>query len=149
MAARCENGRMPLKKFLIPLACLLGAAVAFRSYGWPGLALVAGGLVMWMLLHFTRMLQVLKRAAHRPVGYVDSAVMLNAKLHPRMPLLHVIALTRSLGALESPPQTQPEHFRWADASQSSVLCIFDGGKLQRWELSRPLPDAAPPAALAP
>ena len=80
VAASCENRLMPYKKFLIPLASLAFAAVAYRSYGWPGVALVAGGLVMWMLLHFTRMLQVLQRAAHRPVGFVDSAVMLNAKL---------------------------------------------------------------------
>ena len=140
---------MPFQKYLLPLACLFAVGLAYFSYDWPGVALVAGGLVMWMLLHFTRMLQVLKRAANRPVGYVDSAVMLNAKLHAGLPLLHVVALTRSLGALESPPDTQPEHFRWTDASQSTVLCIFQGGKLQRWELTRPQADAAQVAALAP
>ena len=140
---------MPLIKFLIPLASLVGAGVAYRSYGWPGVALVAGGLVMWMLLHFTRMLQVLKRAANRPVGFADSAVMLNAKLQREVSLLHVVALTRSLGALESPKGTQPEHFRWTDASQSTVLCVFQDGRLQRWELKRPLADGSRPAALAP
>lgn len=121
---------------LVPLLAFTATVVGFLSYGWPGVALVAGGLVMWLLLHFTRMLQVLKRAANRPVGHVDSAVMLNAKLHKGLPLLHVVALTRSLGALESPPNTQPEHFRWTDASQSTVLCVFQDGKLQRWELTR-------------
>ncbi len=140
---------MPYKKYLIPLASLAFAAVAYRSYGWPGIALVVGGLVMWMLLHFTRMLQVLKRASNRPVGYVDSAVMLNAKLQQGLPLLHVVALTRALGNLESPPDTQPEHFRWTDTSQSTVLCVFQDGKLQRWELMRPQPDVSQPSALAP
>ena len=134
---------------LVPLLVFAATVLGFLSYGWPGVALVAGGLVMWLLLHFTRMLQVLKRAANRPVGHVDSAVMLNAKLHKGLPLLHVVALTRSLGALESPPDTQPEHFRWTDGSQSTVLCVFQDGKLQRWELTRPQPDAAQPAALAP
>jgi len=134
---------------LVPLLVFAATVLGFLSYGWPGVALVAGGLVMWLLLHFTRMLQVLKRAANRPVGHVDSAVMLNAKLHKGLPLLHVVALTRSLGALESPPDTQPEHFRWTDTSQSTVLCVFQDGKLQRWELTRPQPDAAQPAALAP
>ena len=132
---------MPFKKLLVPLLALLATVSGFLSYGWPGVALVAGGLVMWLLLHFTRMLQVLKRAANRPVGHVDSAVMLNAKLHAGLPLLHVVALTRSLGSPESPKGVQPEHFRWTDASQSCVLCVFKDGKLQRWELTRPQPDA--------
>ena len=40
--------------------------MGYHWYGWPGLAGAAGALVMWMLLHFTRMLQVLRRASHRP-----------------------------------------------------------------------------------
>ena len=130
---------MPYKKYLIPLASLAFAAVAYRSYGWPGIALVVGGLVMWMLLHFTRMLQILKRAANRPVGYVESAVMLNAKLQSGATLLHVVAMTRSLGELLSPKDTQPERFRWTDASQSHVTCEFVAGRLKAWELHRPAP----------
>ena len=140
---------MPFQKIVIPSIALAATGAGFFGYGWPGVALVAGGLVMWLLLHFTRMLQVLKRAANRPVGHVDSAVMLNAKLHKGLPLMHVVALARSLGALESPPNTQPEHFRWTDASQSTVLCVFQGGKLQHWQLMRPQPDTPHFANLAP
>ncbi|HCX82099.1 MAG: glycerate kinase [Curvibacter sp. RIFCSPHIGHO2_12_FULL_63_18] len=132
---------MQLQKIVVPVAALVVAVAGYRAYGWAGLALVAGGLVMWQLLHFTRMLQILKRAANRPIGHVDSAVMLHAKLAAGQPLLHVVALTRSLGLLESPKDTQPERFRWTDASQSSVLCVFQGGKLQSWELTRPAPEA--------
>ena len=126
---------------LVPLLAFAATVSGFLVYGWPGVALVAGGLVMWLLLHFTRMLQVLKRAANRPVGHVDSAVMLHAKLHAGMPLLHVVALTRSLGSLQSPKDAQPEHFGWTDASQSTVLCVFQDGKLARWALTRPQPVA--------
>ena len=42
--------------------------------------MATGAVVMWILLHFTRMVTVLSRAANRPVGHVDSAVMLNVKL---------------------------------------------------------------------
>ena len=136
-SATGENRHMHIKKVLVPLAALLVAVAGYRAYGWPGLALVGGGLVMWVLLHFTRMLQVLKRAAHRPIGHVSSAVMLHSRLAAGQSLLHVIACTRSLGLLESPKDTQPERFRWSDASQSSVLCVFQGGKLQSWELTRP------------
>jgi hypothetical protein len=137
---------MHFQKFLIPLASMLAAWAGYHSYGWPGVALVAGGLVMWQLLHFTRMLQVLKRAADRPVGYVDSAVMLHAKLHKGLPLLHVVALTRALGRLESPAGLQPERYSWTDASQSLVQCDFSAGKLIDWQLTRPAgvaDDAAP------
>jgi hypothetical protein len=81
--------------------------------------------------------QVLKRAANRPIGHVDSAVMLNAKLRGGMTLMHVIAMTRALGALQSPKDTQPEIFRWTDGSASHVTCTFAGGKLTQHELTRP------------
>lgn len=140
---------MLLKKIGIPLASIVAAALGYRDYGWPGVALVLGALVMWLLLQFTRTLQVLKRAGARPVGHVDSAVMLHSKLRPGLPLLHVVALTRALGNRQSPPDTQPERFRWTDASHSTVLCVFRDGKLQHWELTRPQPDVSPPGALAP
>lgn len=92
---------------------------------------------MWLLLHFTRMMQVLKRAANQPIGYVGSAVMLNAKLRPGVTLLHVVAMTKSLGELTSPKDTQPELYRWCDGTQSHVTCEFHGGKLKKWELVRP------------
>lgn len=120
-------------------------ALAYRSMGWGGVAIVVGGLVFWLLLHFTRLMQVLKRAANRPIGHVDSAVMLNAKLKPGMTLLHVVAMTRALGELLSPKDAQPEMFRWTDASQSQVTCEFLGGKLVSWTLNRPIPADAPQA----
>ena len=64
---------MQFKKFLIPLGCAALLVVAHRASGWPAVAAVSGGLLMWLLLHFTRLMTVLKRAAHRPIGHVDSA----------------------------------------------------------------------------
>ena len=112
-------------------------AAAYQKYGWQGVAVVSGGIVMWMLLHFTRMLTVLKRAANKPLGYVGSAVMLNAKLRKNVNLLHVMALTKSIGLLQTEKDTQPEIFRWTDNSASHVTCTFMNGKLQNWELYRP------------
>ena len=136
---------MNLQKILIPLAIIAGAALAFRSYGWAGIAAVATVLMFGILLHFSRMMQVLKRAANRPIGYVDSAVMLNAKLRPNATLLHVVAMTRSLGLLTSVKGDQPEVFEWKDGSQSTVTCTFVGGKLANHVLARP----AEPAEWAP
>ena len=120
--------------------------MGYHWYGWPGVAGAVGALVMWMLLHFTRMLQVLRRASHRPKGHVESSVMLNARLHPGVSLMQVVALSRSLGELRSPAGEQPEVFRWTDTGQSFVECEFQGGKLATWRLDRPVPalrDAAP------
>ena len=144
---------MQFKKILIPLACSALLVGAFDAYGWPGLAVAGGGLMMWLLLHFTRLMQILKRAANRPVGYVDSAVMLNVKLRAGVTLIHVIAMTRSLGALQSEKDVQPELYRWTDGTDSHVTCEFSGGKLKKWELVRPTPanelPADVPASAAP
>lgn len=129
---------MQVQNILLPLAAVTLVAAAYRSYGWGGVAVVTGALVMWLLLHFTRMMQVLKRAANRPIGYVGSAVMLNAKLRPGVTLLHVVAMTRALGELISPKDAQPERYRWTDGTQSQVSCEFNNGKLIKWQLTRPL-----------
>lgn len=128
---------MNLQKIVWPVLGVAVVAIAWRSWGWSGVALAAGGIVMWMLLHFTRMMKVLQRAADRPIGYCDSAVMLNAKLKPGMTLLHVVAMTRALGEQLSEKDVQPEVFRWSDAGASHVTCTFRGGKLRHWELFRP------------
>ena len=100
--------------------------------------MVTGGIVMWVLLNFTRMVTVLKRAGDRPIGHVASAVMFNAKLKPGMTLLHVVAMTRSLGALQSRKDEQPEVYRWTDAGESRVTVEFLNGKVVKWEMFRPV-----------
>jgi hypothetical protein len=137
---------MNFQKIIVPVAGIAGVLLAYRFYGWAGVAAAASALVMWVLLHFTRMMQVLKRAANRPIGYVDSAVMLNAKLRPGMTLLHVVAMTRALGQLLSAKDEQPEIFRWTDSSESHVTCTFVGGKLAHHELFRPAAADSPEAS---
>jgi hypothetical protein len=127
----------------IPLAGVAAIALAWGRFGWQGVAVVATALIMWALMHFNRMMQVLKRTADRPVGYVDSAVMLNAKLKPRMALLHVLAMTRSLGLLQTARDQQPEVYRWTDNSDSYVNCTFQDGRLLQWQMVRPEQPPAP------
>ena len=140
---------MNLQKIFLPVLGVVVVAAAYRGWGWPGVALALGGIVMWMLLHFTRMMRVLQRAANRPVGYCDSAVMLNAKLRPGVNLLHVMAMTRAIGEQVSPKEEQPEIYRWTDGSGSHVTCEFDRGKLAKWTLFRPQPAAEQGPAAAP
>ncbi len=133
---------MNVQRILIPVAGAALVAFAWRAYGWAGVAMVVGGMVMWLLLHFTRLTQVLRRAADQPIGHVPSAVMLNARLKPGLTLLHVIGLARALGEQLSPKDAQPEVFRWSDNGASHVTCEFRGGKLASWSLHRPSADAA-------
>ena len=128
---------MNISRFLVPVLGIAIAVYAYMYYGWQGVALVVGAMVMWVLMNFSRMMKVLERASDRPVGYVDSAVMLNAKLRKRVNMLHVMAMTRSIGEQLSEKDANPEIFRWTDSSGSYVTCEFAGGKLVKWELFRP------------
>jgi hypothetical protein len=128
---------MPFQKIILPIGAVLLVVASYRAWGWGGVALAVGGLVLWLLLHFTRFMHVLRRAAGSPIGYVGSAVMLQARLRRGMTLLHVIAMTRALGEQRSAPEVQPEQFRWTDPSGASVSCDFLQGRLARWEFHRP------------
>lgn len=142
---------MNFKKILVPVGGILLVAMSYRAYGLGGVAVALGGVVMWVLMHYTRLMQVLKRASNNPIGYVGSAVMLNAKLRPGVAMLHVLALARALGEQLSPKDEQPEIFRWTDGSKSHVTAEFLNGKLVKWTLYRPpvSDDDASDAAPAP
>ncbi len=134
---KAQSAPMNFNKLLAPAAIIIFTVGAWQAFQWAGIALAIGGVVMWILLHFTRMVTILKKAANRPIGHVSSAVMLNAKLQKGATLMHVIAMTRALGQLLSEKDTQPEVYRWSDAGQSQVTCTFVGGKLSDWTLERP------------
>jgi hypothetical protein len=133
---------MNISKILVPIGVIAFIAGAWHQYQWQGVAIATGAVVMWILLHFTRMVTVMSRAANRPVGHVASAVMLNVKLQKGVNLMHVIALTKSLGERLSDANTQPEIFKWTDSGDSFVICTFKDGKLKSWEMTRPAPEAS-------
>lgn len=133
---------MNLRKLVVPLGLAVLLYAAFDAMGWKGVAAVGGGIVMWLLLHFTRLMTIMRRASERPIGYVPSAVMLNAKLKPKSTLMHVVAMTRSLGQRLSEEHAQPEVYRWTDNTQSHVTCEFVEGRLMKWTLERPNATAA-------
>ena len=135
---------MNLRNILVPLGAVALIGFGFTAYGWAGVAAVVGGLVMWALLHFTRLVNVMKKAAKRPIGYVGSAVMLNARLAEGVNLMHVVAMTQALGELRSAEGVDPEIYRWTDGTRSHVTCEFRKGKLVTWTLERPEADADTP-----
>jgi hypothetical protein len=114
---------------------LAGAALfaGWQAYGWQGLVLAITLIVFWLVLQFNRALRIMKNAASAPVGHVDSAVMLQSRLQPRMTLMQVVALTRSLGRkLHDEPPT----WAWSDAGGATLTLVFRGARLERWALSR-------------
>ena len=51
-------------------------------------------------------------------------------------MMHVVAMTRALGALQTVKDAQPEIYRWTDGSMSYVDAEFNGGRLVRWQMIR-------------
>ena len=109
-------------------------AAGWKAYGWPGLALALTVIVFWLLLQFNRAIRVMKNAGSSPIGHVDSAVMLNAKLRAGMPMIKVVTITRSLGHRVA---ENSETYIWSDAGGCDVVVTFDKGRTQSWMLNRP------------
>ena len=109
----------------------------YVGYGWPGVVLALSVVVFWMLLQFSRALRAMRDAAGRPVGRVDNAVMLHARLRTGLRLVDVMKLTRSLGQAVSGSKTQdPEVFVWTDEAGDSVRVELKAGKVSAWALQR-------------
>jgi len=115
----------------LALVALVGGGLL---YGWQGVILALTVVVFWLLLQFSRLMRVMKAASEGPVGRVESAVMLNAKLRAGMRLVEVLPLTRSLGQKIS---DSPETFGWTDAGGARVELVLDAGRVTRWTLLRP------------
>ena len=122
------------------LAALLLVA-AWQGYGIKGIALGVTLIVFWLILQFNRSLRVMRNAGSAPLGHIDSAVMLNAKLRAGMQMLQVLTLTKSLGRRVDPGA---DVYEWADAGGSTVVVTFANGRCQRWQLERPADATAEP-----
>ena len=120
------------------LLAAVALTLGYLQWGWAGVALAVTLIVFWLLLQFSRALRVLRSAGRAPVGQIDNAVMLHARLQPGMRLPQILALTRSLGIKRD---DNPEVFEWRDAGGDAVRIELVDGKLTRWELRRA--DAAP------
>jgi hypothetical protein len=115
---------------------VLAVAAGWVGWGWRGVALAATVVVFWMLLQWSRVMRVLREAAGRPKGHVDSAVTLQSRLQPGMRLLDILPLTRSLGDAQ-PADDGEERFAWRDEGGASVVVRLRGGRVLDWQFSRP------------
>ncbi|HEX6018425.1 MAG TPA: hypothetical protein VFZ28_10020 [Burkholderiaceae bacterium] len=122
----------------------LAIAIGYLQWRWPGVALAVTMIVFWLLLQFSRALRVLRNAGRAPVGHIDSAVMLAARLQRGQRLPQILALTRSLGRRADGEDGDHEVFEWRDAGDDVVRAELVRGKLVRWQLLRAADAAAPP-----
>jgi hypothetical protein len=116
----------------------LALVVGWIGWRWQGVVLAVTVIAFWLTLQFSRAMRVMRRASSTPVGYVDSAVMLNARLRRGMALWEVITLARSLGR---PVERDADRFVWSDPGGAEVRIVMRRGRLREWELVRP-PDQA-------
>ena len=119
--------------------------LAAWQYGWQGAVFAVSAIVFWLLLQFSRLLRTLRKAAERPIGRVDSAVMLHSQLRPGMRLVDVIAKAGSLGQRER--EGADDDWRWTDDGGATVRIHLDPkGLLERHVLERE-PEGPTPATL--
>jgi uncharacterized protein (DUF58 family) len=127
----------PVSATLGWVLALVALVAGYVGYGWPGVLLAFSVVVFWMLLQFSRALRAMREAAGRPVGRVDNAVMLHARLRTGLRLVDVMKLTRSLGQPAADINTpEPEVFLWADEAGDSVRVELRGGRVSAWSLRR-------------
>jgi hypothetical protein len=115
-------------------AILVGAAVlaGWWTWGRQGLILALTLLVFWMLLQFRRATRALQNAARRPIGRIDSVVMMQARLEPGQQMAEVLQISGSLGI----QQGGRDDWLWTDAAGNDIVVSFRRGILIRWAIAR-------------
>lgn len=117
------------------LLAVAALAAGYAAYGWRGVLLAFSIVVFWLLLQFSRALRVMRQAAQNPVGHVDNAVMLHARLHPGMKLMQILPLTRSLGE-KAEADAGAEIFVWRDDAGDAVRVALRDGRVSSVSLTR-------------
>lgn len=132
-----------LRSLLFPALVLALCYAGWKSYGWQGLLLAVLMSSFWVLLHFTKLMRLLRAAANRPLGAVDDVRALQGRLKPGMPMHEVVRQAACLGKRqEGPSEEATEDFVWHDPQGRTLHLRFDHGRLRRIERRE-----APPADL--
>jgi hypothetical protein len=120
----------PLLGWALAAAAL---AAGWFGWGWRGIVLAVSVIVFWLLLQLSRTLRVMRKAAGRPLGQVESALMLQSRLAGGMRLLDVIRLAGSLGERIG---DAPETFAWRDGGGDALHVELRDGRVSGWKLVR-------------
>jgi len=127
-----------LRSLLFPALVLALSYAGWKSYGWQGLLLALLMSSFWVLLHFTKLMRLLRAAATRPLGEVQDVRALQGRLRPGMPMHEVIRQSACLGKREAGEANgSTEDFVWHDAQGRTLRLRFDHGRLRRIERRDP------------
>ncbi|MFT7722723.1 MAG: hypothetical protein QM788_07815 [Roseateles sp.] len=124
------------------LGALLAAAALVAGgafFGWKGVVFATTGIVFWLLLQMSRLLRLMQKAGAAPMGSVQSAAMLNSRLHAGMKLVELITLTGSLGHKQA-----EDTYLWRDPGGDAVEVVLRKGRLAEWRLQRAAGDGPAP-----
>lgn len=112
----------------------VGSAVIYGwwAHGWQGLALAVCAAAVWAWLQFRRDRRLLEAAGARPVGRIDSVVMMQAHLAHGMQMPEVVALAGCLGHRYS----AQDEWQWTDALGNEIVVTFRRGVVVRWAVAR-------------
>lgn len=119
--------------WLLAVAAMVAGGVFF---GWKGVILALTGVVFWLLLQFSQLMRVMRAANESPLGHVDSALMLQSRLRPGLPLLELLKLTRSLGEKCPSDEAGLARYRWTDPGGDALEIELRDSRVARWELRR-------------
>jgi len=115
---------------------------AWLSYGGQGVLLAAVMLSFWVLLHFTKIMRLLRAAAKQPLGYCRDCRALGSKLSAGMPLYKVVQHSHSLGYRQDSDDPTIDRFVWEDPQGWRIDVALQHGRLTEWTLHAP-PESAP------
>lgn len=133
------------RSWLFPALALTLILAAWRSYGWQGVLLATLMLSFWVLLHFSKILRLLRTAATRPLGHCRDCRALARALKRGMPLYRVVQFTHALGLRQDSADAAVDRFVWHDPQDWQLEVVLWHGRVSEWTLLPPaeaVPDAA-------
>ena len=110
-------------------------AAGWAGAGWRGLVLALSVVVFWLLLQFGRAMRAMRRAAGAPLGHVQSAVMLHARMRAGLTMLDLVVMTGSLGEPAS-GERPASAYRWRDPGGTALCVSLRNGRVAAWQLER-------------
>lgn len=120
-----------LRSLLFPALVLALCLAGWRTYGWPGLLLALLMSSFWALLHFTKLMRLLRAAAGRPIGELEDVRLLHGRLRTGMPMHEVVRHARCLGQRLPEAADNVEWFAWRDAGGRALHLGFVSGRLSQ------------------
>jgi len=113
-----------------------GMVVAGGFGGWQAVVFGMTLVVTLLVVEILKVLKLMRRVEKAPVGRVENAVMLQARLKPGLSLTDLLKLTGCLGRKLDLPGPA---YAWEDDAGDRVEVTLAKGRLASWQLRRAEP----------